>query len=378
MATCNFFYHNENIQKHRGEIPKYKIDSGTFHTVILTDKNELLVCGINWTGALGIREEKDHSSIKPQLKCINVSISHILHKSEYIKRIAAGNKHTIVLTSKNRILTCGENEMGQLGIATQSKSKFRKDCFFKFTDVFLPLHEREEIEQIGAGDSHTVLLTSKNRVLMSGVNNYNRFGFDLKASQNKFIESPLPILYEEEKILQLFVGKCSTMLVTSNNRLLVNGMNNHGQLGLGHTNFQLEFTESSLSVLFEKEKIQQIAAARDQTVLLTSKNRVLVSGYNNDGRLGLGNTNDQTKFSEVLLSDILSVGEKVEQIATGEDYIILLTKKRVLMCGRNEFGQLGLGYKKKQVTFTPSSLKTSYHEPIKQEQLSTITTCLLM
>lgn len=68
-----------------------------------------------------------------------------------IKQLACGQNHTLVLLAKGRVLATGSNKHGQLGVPGG-------DCF-----SFTELTGIDRIEAIGAGFSHSLLLSKEKR-----------------------------------------------------------------------------------------------------------------------------------------------------------------------------------------------------------------------
>jgi len=129
-----------------------------------------------------------------------------------------------------------------------------------------------------------------------------------------------------------------TIIVKNNHDVLVFGANEHGQLGLGHIDNQLE-----PQTLMQKIPIRQIACGYRHTVILRENNDVLVFGRNIHGQLGLGHNDGQYE------SQILMQGIVIRQIACGAQHTIILQENNdVLVFGYNGRGQLGLGHNDNQ------------------------------
>jgi alpha-tubulin suppressor-like RCC1 family protein len=87
-----------------------QISCGQVHTVFLTSEHQAYVCGSNSCGALGIETDQD--------VCIPTKVQH--YQLDRVKTIFCGGWHTVFISWRNDIMVCGCNEEGQVGVK-QSK-----------------------------------------------------------------------------------------------------------------------------------------------------------------------------------------------------------------------------------------------------------------
>jgi alpha-tubulin suppressor-like RCC1 family protein len=117
--------------------------------------------------------------------------------------------------------------------------------------------------------------------------------------------------------------------------VLAFGNNRNGQLGLG--DYQQRDFVSSLKAL--KNNIIQIAGGDRHSLFLDNNGRVWVSGMNNDGQLGLGH------FTWACFPKLIPTLENIVQVSAGNTHSLCLDNQgHVWSFGGNLFGQLGLGY----------------------------------
>mmetsp|Transcript_62319 Transcript_62319/g.124882 ORF Transcript_62319/g.124882 Transcript_62319/m.124882 type:complete len:532 (+) Transcript_62319:120-1715(+) len=118
------------------------------------------------------------------------------------------------------------------------------------------------------------------------------------------------------------------------------GGNGHGQLGMLHQNDQVSL--QSVPPLPGGKIATMISCGGNHTVIVTEDGCIFACGKNEFGQLGLGvKSIDKTAFQPVAS---LPGGMIVRQIICGDLYTVVLTQDgSIFSCGDNGWGQLGLG-----------------------------------
>ncbi|MEI6882802.1 MAG: hypothetical protein WCK82_15895, partial [Bacteroidota bacterium] len=130
------------------------------------------------------------------------------------------------------------------------------------------------------------------------------------------------------------------------------GYNGDGELGLGNTNNRTTLTPM---ILPTDKTPSQIACGGSNTIVLMNDGTVYGTGYNGDGELGLGNTNNRTTLTPM----ILPTDKTPSQIVCGIFHtIVIMNDKTVYGTGYNRNGELGLGNYDNQTTLRPMILPT--------------------
>lgn len=393
-STCSFFSFNsknETFKKDWLTIKQNKLPilcvQGLNHTLIYINKT-LLVSGDNSFGALGLghnKVQKTFIACKPELKF-----------GERVTQLAAGTKSSYLLTNHNRMLACGLNNYGQLGLGdTQNKDTF--------TECTIHLNPGESIKLLAAGSCHVLLLTNQNRILVCGDNSYGQLGVGHNYSMT-FMECPLK-LHPGEIPIKIIPGAYNSLITTNQNRLLACGFK-AGLLCFGDSSWITIFTPCSFTL--PDESMAVIGAGNAHFLVLTSQKKLWVCGLNHRGQLGLDNYDEQLSFVECkpdLGQDgsIVAVGahykssnsflisnkvclfvcgdareyglsleqstfapikltmqgdEEIKFVACGHESTLVVTnQKRIYVCGSNMYGQLGLGKKQSQ----PASIELVYN-----------------
>lgn len=223
----------------------------------------------------------------------------------------------------------------------------QKSALFKDTNPLSPKI------QFACGRYHTFLWI-ENILYGWGNNDYGQLGIgenkkttartliDIYAKENKKISPPVLIdlsnllLDENNRIAQISAGENHTLLLTTEGELWGCGSNYFGQLGLGDKKRENKFSKIKLPALNRDEKIIHVATGTAHTIFLTSNGNCYASGANNHGQLGLGDTELRNEFKQLNLINITN-------IEAGDQHTIFKdSNEHYFSCGRNQSGQLGL------------------------------------
>ncbi|XP_070931113.1 secretion-regulating guanine nucleotide exchange factor isoform X12 [Macaca nemestrina] len=83
-----------------------RITGGGGHSAVVTDIGDLFVCGLNKDGQLGLGHTEDIPYFTPCKSLFGCPI----------QQVACGWDFTIILTENGQVLSCGSNSFGQLGV----------------------------------------------------------------------------------------------------------------------------------------------------------------------------------------------------------------------------------------------------------------------
>ncbi|XP_078218873.1 X-linked retinitis pigmentosa GTPase regulator isoform X8 [Callithrix jacchus] len=126
-------------------------------------------------------------------------------------------------------------------------------------------------------------------------------------------------------------------LMPRNNKLYVFGSNNWGQLGLGSKS---AVSKPTCVKALKPEKVKLAACGRNHTLVSTEGGNVYATGGNDEGQLGLGDTEERTTFHRV---SFFTSQHKIKQLSAGSNTSAALTEDgRLFMWGDNSEGQIGL------------------------------------
>ncbi|XP_028835264.1 retinitis pigmentosa GTPase regulator b isoform X2 [Denticeps clupeoides] len=220
-----------------------------------------------------------------------------------------------------------EDEIPESGaIFTFGKSKFADNVPSRFW------LKNDRPLRISCGDEHTALITENGKLFMFGSNNWGQLGLGTKATVNK----PTCVkALKSEKVKLAACGRNHTIIYTTQGNVYAAGGNNEGQLGLGNSEERNYF---ELVDFFRKHgPIKMLAAGSNTSAALTDGGTLYVWGDNSEGQIGLG------KESNALSPQELSVGKSVSWISCGYYHSALVTMDGALYTfGEKDSGKLGL------------------------------------
>ncbi|XP_043927776.1 X-linked retinitis pigmentosa GTPase regulator-like, partial [Protopterus annectens] len=159
--------------------------------------------------------------------------------------------------------------------------------------------------------------------------------------KSKFADNvPSKFWFKNNKLISVSCGDEHTAIITENGKLYVFGSNNWGQLGLGTKN---TVNKPTCVKALRSEKVKYVACGRNHTLVYTEKGNVYAAGGNNEGQLGVGDTEDRTTFQQV---EFFTNKHKIKHLAAGSNISAALTEDgKLFMWGDNSEGQIGLADK---------------------------------
>nr|Q9R0X5.2 RecName: Full=X-linked retinitis pigmentosa GTPase regulator; Short=mRpgr; Flags: Precursor [Mus musculus] len=156
--------------------------------------------------------------------------------------------------------------------------------------------------------------------------------------KTKFAENiPSKFWFKNDIPICLSCGDEHTAIVTGNNKLYMFGSNNWGQLGLGS---KAAIIKPTCIKALKPEKVKLAACGRNHTLVSTDTGGVYAAGGNNEGQLGLGDTDDRDTFHQIVF---FTPADTIKQLSAGANTSAALTEDgKLFMWGDNSEGQIGL------------------------------------
>lgn len=201
----------------------------------------------------------------------------------------------------------------------------------------------KKVIDICCGHSETMTILEDGKVWVVGENKNGQLGLGHK--------DPVPIPTElkvdgVEKFRNGRIGVNTGALIAENGDLYTFGFGGSALQGigaLGHGDGESYLTPKLVESLVEDGcQVEDVALGESHTTVLTTDGDVLTTGAANYGRLGNGETSEDTLYFDAV--EILP-GETITQIAGGESFTLALTNEGVIYgWGKNAKGQIGTGY----------------------------------
>ena len=235
--------------------------------------------------------------------------------------VSAGNANTCVVTTVGAARCWGENFLGQVGDGTTVIRNLPVDVSGLASGV----------TAISVGGGSSCALTSAGGVKCWGSNCCGQLGDGTSIDRH----TPVDVAGLTHGVTAIAANGDYTCALTNVGGVKCWGDNSHGQLGDGTR----EERRTPVDVRGLTNRVAAIAVGGLHTCALTSAGGVKCWGYNSDGQLGDGTTDDRDAPV-----DVLTLSSGVVAIAAGFVHTCALTSGGVAKCwGYNYFGQLGDG-----------------------------------
>ena len=226
--------------------------------------------------------------------------------------------------------TCSAFGYGRYGQLGYSCSSFTRIPFI----ISLP----EPIFSLAGGDGHSALLTETFKLYTFGKNTYGQLGLGHTSP----ISSPTLVTYLQTKKIETIVcGAEHTVAITNDGEVYTCGLNLKGQLGLGDTHNRnsptLVENVSSRHLSYQGyslekgERVVQAACGGLHTLLITDRNKVLACGHGANHALGLGITDNVTKFTQIKQLEGLG---KIDKLQAGLTHSVAIIQGNLYVWGK--------------------------------------------
>lgn len=255
---------------------------GSNHTLCVSVENRVFAWGDNSFGQLGM----GCKTTQP------VGLPYWVEKLVSVRKVACGGNQSFVMTKTN-VLACGSNVAGQLGLGDRIDRSsyevipmFRKFCAIadSFNEIdcdmwstFKPLAEDVELS---CGIYHTLAL-SKGRVYSWGIGDDGRLGH---GDEESCFTPTLVKSLVDIPIIGIACGGSHSGVVASNRAVFTWGSGLLGQLGLGRA--QCRNVPTRVCVL-QNAGVAQLSFGEWHSMALCQSGTLYAWGFGEEGQLGL-------------------------------------------------------------------------------------------
>lgn len=215
------------------------------------------------------------------------------------KTFSGAISNTFFINSSDKAFGVGENEFGQLSDTTNDDAKFFRQSSSSFN-----------FDVISAGRDHVIARKkSSNEIYGAGSNFYGQLG---GTAQNT-ITSLVKLHDVNFEFTDVSAGKYSSYFLSVDKKLYCLGLNDSGQLGLGH-----ESNRSVLTEIVSDEEIFFVASSSlsRHCFFITKSKKLYGFGLNDEYQLGLNNSDNQNT-PQLISEDVIFA-------AAGQDHSLFI------------------------------------------------------
>jgi alpha-tubulin suppressor-like RCC1 family protein len=270
------------------------------------------VFGNNQVGQLGI-SHGDDVALSP------LPVEHI--EADSVTRIIANQNQTFVVLGNGSLLSCGENENGELARTGKRSWLHRVDALETF-----------QIRETAVGTGFTTLLIDDGKMMSWGRNDMGQLCNGTRDNKEK----PRVNSTVQEVFLQIACGATHGIGLTKTGKVAVWGGNRWGQLGDG----QLTSSTKLLYPLQLRHRpVISVACGENHCLAMTVGGNVYSWGENGQGQLGLSDTTNRLRPEQI--KALRSMG--AVKISAGRNHSLVISQGGLLLAfGSNNHGQCGL------------------------------------
>jgi alpha-tubulin suppressor-like RCC1 family protein len=204
--------------------PITQVAAGADDSLVVTSSGQLYAFGRNEYGQLGSATNigTDMPNPTPTLVGLPGQIGPIT-------QVAVGGAYSLVVTSSGQLYAFGDNIYGQLGSATNSGTGNPNPT----PTLVMLAGQVGAVTQIAAGDRHSLVVTSSGQLYTFGENGDGQLGS--ATNSGTLTPNPTPALVtlagQVGPVTQIAAGYQHSLVVTSSGQLYAFGYNGDGELG---------------------------------------------------------------------------------------------------------------------------------------------------
>eukprot|EP01100_Stratorugosa_tubuloviscum_P013914 TRINITY_DN717_c0_g1_i1.p1 TRINITY_DN717_c0_g1~~TRINITY_DN717_c0_g1_i1.p1 ORF type:complete len:783 (-),score=302.52 TRINITY_DN717_c0_g1_i1:968-3316(-) len=306
----------------RNNIQIETVGLGFEYSIVINKKGEAYSFGLNSCGQLGISKEKLYVEENDSIRTfVNIPEKMEISSNLFITNVACGESHTLLLTQSGEVLSCGLNNISQLGLGTSN-------------DEFIPqkinasFFKKQQIKEIYCAGSKSAAITLSNQIFVWGsmVSYYNDkipIEFDSFSREPNLLNSnnfTIPICF--------YLTEFETIICQNNNNTTNNTTNNIINQDLVSISELLKFSQyADIEIKLNDKSFLAHTIIINSICNLFFKIHSIVnnssnSKYTNYIDLNFGfwssienNTIIFEKFLNVLYSNIVNITNEIEEEA---------------------------------------------------------------
>ncbi|AYV81199.1 MAG: chromosome condensation regulator [Harvfovirus sp.] len=298
-------------------ISGYRLEDNRFKEIVLPlESDEIIMC-FNYT----IIKLKDCTLMRAFPYGYGMSFVPIEKLPRNITQVISGSYHTIIRFTDGTLMGWGLNTRGELGLGTLYSP-------ITFEKIFLPTY----VVDVTCGINSTFIKLADGTLMSCGNNAFGQLGLGLEDNEIRNIFSEIKNI--PKTVAKVICWHHSVFIKFEDGTLMSCGDNHAGQLGLGNNTDKNIFHE-----IFIPKNIFEVITRGSHTIIRLNDGRLMSCGNNQYGQLGLADYKSRNLFC-----DIPGIGTNIVELACGSHYIVIrMTDGKLMGCGYNVNGELGLG-----------------------------------
>ncbi|CCH60589.1 hypothetical protein TBLA_0D00810 [Henningerozyma blattae CBS 6284] len=262
------------------------LDMHSQRELIQSGGTHILSYGSNFNYQLGTGNKDDRQQLfQLDIECLDRQ-GEFLSQTKTFSRIKLTRYHSIIVTSDNKIYTCGNNSRGRLGNGSIDTSQ---PNYLEILDL-----EESNFQQLSSSDHHTLVLDENGSVYSWGWNAYGQLGYNTGSNKtvkddfptNAFSAVPKKISFLDfQDIKFISCSKIHSCAVSKNGTIYLWGLN-VGQLGVSkplhlspdteHVGAPGFITRTPVRISLPNIKIEQVLCTEFATFIRASGNILYV------------------------------------------------------------------------------------------------------
>lgn len=265
--------------------------AGVSFSLVLTASGQIYTFGNDATGQLGDGKSSYEENPTPEPITLPGATGAPV-------QVAAGREFSLVLTASGQLYAFGGDSNGELGNGSDNyEGVSTPEAITLPGATGLPV-------QVAAGEYHSLVLTSSGQLYTFGANRSGQLGNGGTASRST--PEAIALHGATGPIVQIAAGWEFSLALTSTGQLYAFGSDEYGQLGNGKSDTEPHPTPEAIALPRAKGTIKEIAAGRNHSLVVTRRGRLYVFGSDQYGQLGNGKT-EETPYSTPTLVDLSHV-----------------------------------------------------------------------
>jgi alpha-tubulin suppressor-like RCC1 family protein len=320
-----------------------QIAAGFRHTCVLSDVGTVICWGNNLQGQLGYGDITKRGNT-PSTTPDQLPVINI--STSKVKQIISGSaaSHTCAILENDAVKCWGNNADGQLGLGNENNNGDSPNEVEQNNPIELGT---SVIKQLSIGENTTCALLQNTKLHCWGSDIFGKLGLNTNGSfGDDFGEAPIQQTVPLSSVTAISPGHFHSCVIV-NSKVQCWGASALGQLGYGNTDTNIN--PKAVGFVNLGTDVKQISTGHDSTCALLINDTVKCWGAGKDGQLGyanernIGDDDSPNNFDAVQINSDLTQG-KILQIFSGIDrHCVLLESGNIKCWGINDFGQLGYG-----------------------------------